>query len=108
MNVEQLINSPDFGKISLVVDPKDLDQFAKQVAEQAAQNVLKSSENKEQQEQETEKLLAADEVCRRLNISRVTLHKWGKKGWITPVKLGYAVRWRESDVREIQKRGVKG
>ena len=107
MNVQQLINSPDLGKISLVVGPKDLSQFAKQVAEQTAQSLLKDFENKEPQEQETEKLLTADEVCKRLNISRVTLHKWGKKGWINPVKLGYAVRWRETDVKAIQKGGVK-
>jgi len=105
MNLEQILNSPDAPKISLVVGPKDLGQFAKQVADQTAQSLLKGY--KKEPEQETEKLLTADEVCQRLNISRQTLYKWGKKGWINPVKLGYAVRWRETDVKAIQKGGVK-
>lgn len=105
MNVEQILNSPDAPKISLVVGTKDLGQFAQRIADRTAESILKGYESKEP-EQETEKLLTADEVCTRLNISRQTLYKWGKKGWINPVKLGYAVRWRETDVKAIQKGGV--
>lgn len=105
MNVEQILNSPDATKISLVVGTKDLSQFAQRIAERTAETILKGYERKP--EPEEEKLLTAEEVCKRLNISRQTLFHWGKKGWINPVKLGYAVRWRESDIKAIQKGGIE-
>lgn len=104
MDVEQILNSPDAPKINLVVGTKDLGKFAQRLADLTAEKVLKGCEK--EPEQETEKLLTADEVCTRLNISRQTLYKWGKKGSINPVKLGYAVRWRETDVKAIQKGGI--
>lgn len=99
MNLEKIISNPDLKGISLSVSAKDLSEFAKSIADSTAKNLI---ENKPEPKPETEKLLTADEVCTRLSVSRITLHNWKKKNWLTPVKLGYAVRWRESDVKAIQ------
>lgn len=99
MNLQEIISNPDLKGVSLSVSAKDLSEFARNIADATAKSIL---QNQPETQTETEKLLTADEVCTRLSVSRVTLHQWKKKGWLTPVKLGYAVRWRESDVKAIQ------
>jgi len=45
-----------------------------------------------------EELLTRKEVCRLLKISAVTCWSYGKKGVLTPLKIGNRVLYRRSDV----------
>lgn len=101
MNIDNLIKDST-GQVSLSLTPGDLQVFARQVAEQVAE----SQKTPERQQDNSDQLLRADEVCERLAVTRQTLHKWKVKGWLVPVKIGYAVRWREQDVKEIAERGM--
>lgn len=48
-----------------------------------------------------ERLLKADEVQSRLNISRTTLWQMRRRGEISAVSIGRSVRFRESDVAAL-------
>jgi len=53
-----------------------------------------------------DRLLKIEEVMERLQISRQTLWAWNKVGKLLAVKLGKAVRYRETDVERIIRNGV--
>lgn len=48
-----------------------------------------------------EVLLTIDQVCERLNISRVTAWKWANKKILKPVFIANKKRFRLSDVKSI-------
>ena len=48
-----------------------------------------------------EVLLTIDQVCERLNISRVTAWKWANKKILKPVYIANKKRFRLSDVKSI-------
>lgn len=50
-----------------------------------------------------DKLLTLDEVAERLTISRRTVERYIKKGWLTPVKFERAIRIRSSEVERFLK-----
>ncbi len=45
-----------------------------------------------------EKYLTTDQVCELLNITRVTLWAWDKKGITSPLRIGNLKRYRLSDI----------
>ena len=54
---------------------------------------------------ETEdEILTQDQTTKLLNISRVGLWEWRKKGWITYHKIGGRVYFRRSDINQALKR----
>lgn len=57
---------------------------------------------------ETERLLAVDEVARRLDMSPDTVRTMSLDGrFIPPLRVGKLIRWREADLNEwIAARGV--
>ena len=59
-------------------------------------NILDEREAEKQSDEE--KLLTASEVCQRLKISKPTLHRWKKTGYIKSTKVRGSLRFRESDV----------
>lgn len=48
-----------------------------------------------------DKLLTLDEVAERLTISRRTVERYIKKGWLTAVKYERAIRVRASEVERF-------
>ena len=53
----------------------------------------------------TENLLTVQEVAEHLRLHPVTVYKWVKKGRIPSIRLGYCVRFRPSDIRELEEKG---
>lgn len=49
-----------------------------------------------------EKLLTADEVCTELKVSRMTLHRWNKMGYLPCIHVGKSVRYRRSDIENFK------
>ncbi len=52
---------------------------------------------------DSEMLLTTDQVCQRLNISRVTAWKWEKKNILRPVRVGNLKRFKLKDIKSISK-----
>jgi len=48
-----------------------------------------------------ESLMTVQEVAEHLHLSPHTIYKWVEKGRIPVIRLGYCVRFRPSDIREI-------
>ena len=42
--------------------------------------------------------LTADEVAARLNVTKVTLWRWQRLGYLTPVKVGRKTLYRQTDI----------
>lgn len=49
-----------------------------------------------------ERLLSAAEVAELLGVTRVTLHRWEKSGYLVPQRVGGMVRYMAADVERIK------
>jgi len=50
----------------------------------------------------TKELFKINETLERLEIkNRVTLHRWEKSGYLTPIRIGKSVRYRLSDINAL-------
>ena len=52
-------------------------------------------------------IYTVSQTCKKLGISRVTLWKWEKEGYIMRVSYGKGVRFKKEDVDKILKEGTK-
>lgn len=43
-------------------------------------------------------LMTRDEVCEYLGVTKPTLHRWDKLGYLKCVKVGHKVRYRREDI----------
>lgn len=67
------------------------------------------AEQKAQAEQKAkEMLLTPAEVCEQLKISDVTLWRWGKAEYLTPLYIGGKRRYKASDVQALIEKGGAG
>ncbi len=86
-------------EFSISVKAKELKELFEEIAKSK-----KSDEAKK--EEPASKLLTAENVCKMLSISRVTLWDWDKKGITKPIRLGNLKRYQQSDIEQlIQKKG---
>jgi excisionase family DNA binding protein len=51
-----------------------------------------------------ENLMTVQEVAEHLRLHPVTVYKWAKRGRIPAIRLGYALRFRPSDIRELEEK----
>ena len=49
----------------------------------------------------TENYLTPDEVATMIGVSKNTLWRWEKDGYLTPFKIGRKVRYKQSDVTSL-------
>ena len=91
MNIQEMIKS---GSNALfVVSGCDLKEFALElIAESAAKPV-----------EAEEKYLDVLEVCELLNVSRNTLWRWNRTGYLTQIKVGRKPVYRQSDINNLCK-----
>jgi len=67
------------------------------------------AEQKAQAEQKAkEMLLTPTEVCEQLKISDVTLWRWQKAEYLTPLYIGGKRRYKASDVQALIEKGGAG
>lgn len=48
------------------------------------------------------KRIPLEEVAKTLNVSRSTLNRWNKDGYLIPIKIGRKVFYRQNDINEIR------
>ena len=81
-----------------------------QISSDDLREVMKSfyHEEKERTEQAIQKnrerpTISRREACELLGVSLATLWKWGKSGFLVPVKIGTKVMYKATDIDEILK-----
>lgn len=50
-----------------------------------------------------EEFLTIKEVIRKLGVSRTTLWRWEKNGYLTPIRVGNKVRYNSSEINKLFK-----
>ncbi len=94
MNIAELLTAN--AVVQLVVTAADLKEFALALAKELKQ------QPKPQQDAQCDRLLTAAEVAATLGVSKITLHRWEKDGYLKPVRIGGGlVRYKEKDVQQI-------
>ena len=92
MNIHELSNLT--GNVSVSVTLGDLREFfSEMIAEAAA--------SKERVETE-EKFLSVDEVAKELRVSKPTLWRWGKIGYLKPKRIGRKVVYSQRDIENLR------
>jgi len=93
-DIAKLIQSGASIKIEVTVE--DLKSFGREIAvesfEALRSNATKGSECL---------YITGDKVCEILDISRVTLWNWDKKGITKPIRMGNLKRYMRSDIESI-------
>lgn len=94
MNIASILDSG--ANVQIVVTAADLKEFALALAKELKQ------QPKPQQDEQCDRLLTAAEVAAMLGVSKITLHRWEKDGYLKPVRIGGGlVRYKEKDVQQI-------
>ena len=91
MNIQALLESG--ANVAVTVTPLDLKEFALFLISQAQ---AIGNENSQ-----TENYLTPDEVATMIGVSKNTLWRWEKDGYLTPFKIGRKVRYKQSDVTSL-------
>ena len=92
MNIqEQLKNGSN---VMFVLSGGDLQEFALALISETQK--LKESEMKD------EKFLSVDEVAEELKVTKPTLWRWDKIGYLKPVKVGRKCLYRLSDINNLR------
>ncbi len=82
--------------ITVTLKTSDLRIFAEDIANRIIAEQKPPNETKQE-------YLTGQQVCEKLNICRVTLYNWDRKGITTPVRMGNLKRYRLTDIEEIGK-----
>ncbi len=96
MDIGKLVQSCANIKIEVTVE--DLENFGGLIATKS----FEAMQSQESQESNA-RYLTANRVCEILDISRVTLWQWDKKGITKPIRMGNLKRYRRSDIDAIGK-----
>ncbi len=88
MDIDKILS--EGGKVQLVINALDLKEA-----------FLQWSEETKKEEPREENYLTAREAAAKLGVDVSTLWRWDKSGYLKKVKLGKAIRYRESDVTKL-------
>ena len=95
MNLHTLLS--EHPQVSITVSGKDLAEFARTVADEAAEAVL---------QRQDEKLYTRQEVIELLGVSSATLWRWDRTGILKAKRIGNKVFYTANDLKEITKEGA--
>lgn len=83
------------------INAGDLCDFAHRLISQAADIARLQIERADL----SKELLTIDEVSEMLKVSKMTLHRWDKSGFLKKIDIGGHRRYRRSDVEAITEKG---
>lgn len=89
MNISELIKSG--ANVAITITPRDLNEFALNLIEQAKQIEPKVPDQ----------YLTPTEVANKLNVTKSTLWRWDKIGYLTPNRVGRFPKYKLSDITKI-------
>lgn len=97
MTIQDLLQSD--ANISVTLSFADLQAALQEFAE-AITSQMTESRAAEVSPQGAE-LLTVDQVCEYLGVTKPTLHRWNKLGYLTNIHVGRSVRYRRADVESF-------
>lgn len=86
---------------NVVLIPVSLDDFRQMLRDTVQSEVSALIQQASKPGEQEDELLTIKQASEKAKVSRVTLNAWIKKGWLTPVRLGTAVRIRRNDLMRI-------
>lgn len=86
--------------VTLSVTPADLREFALAIAKEIMDNAPTVKEEPQQ-----EAYLSNDEVAAKLGVSKNTLWRWNRDGYLKPFKVGKKLFYKSSDVESLMQQG---
>lgn len=86
--------------VTLSVTPADLREFFLAIAKEIMDNAPTVKEEPQQ-----EAYLSNDEVAAKLGVSKNTLWRWGRDGYLKPFKVGKKLFYKSSDVEALMHQG---
>lgn len=89
------LKNENAGKLYLITDTQ-LKEFAQSLIEQA-----KCAFNEQAEQAAMKNLLTPDDVVEMYHISKPTLWRWAKAGYLVPIPIGGKRRYRKADVDNI-------
>ena len=92
----ELIELAKQRNVSLQVQPADLIEFGERLINQTMQRMAE-----EKTASTSDERLTAKEAAERLGISQNSLWRWGKSGYLRPVKVGRKSFYLLSDIEKI-------
>lgn len=93
MSIKELINTDS--NVMLVMSAADLKEFALELMDECAKSRKKS-----------DNFLTIAETVEKYGISKPTLWRWSKDGYLPKVKLGGKCFYRESDITKLMEGGL--
>lgn len=91
MNVQELLSSG--AQVSITISPADLEEFALTIIDKVKQA--------QEREQQPESYMTPDEVARVFDVTKNTLWRWDKIGYLKPVRCGRRLHYKRSDVTKL-------
>lgn len=97
MDIREIIRNSSSSQQLFIVSAQDLidviDTSVKKTIQELKESVSKSN---------NDNLVPLKEVAETLNVSRCTLNRWNKDGYLVPIKIGRKVFYRQNDINEIR------
>lgn len=79
--------------ISVTISLDDLREFLTELVENSIAEAQAHAEVEHPND-----LMTRDEVCEYLGVTKPTLHRWNKQGYLTCIKVGSKVRYNRKDI----------
>lgn len=97
MDIREIIRSDSTSQQLFIVSAQELidiiDTSVKKTIQELKESVSKSN---------NDNLVPLKEVAETLNVSRCTLNRWNKDGYLIPIKIGRKVFYRQNDINAIR------
>ncbi len=98
MKIAELLTLPEAANLTVQVSIGDLRLFHEEI-------VQKQLIQQKEQTKTKEELLSVPEVMNLLKVSRTSLFRWQKNGYLEPIKTGGRCRYRKSDIEALLNQG---
>ena len=95
VSIQNLLISPE--NMVLQLKKEDLKEFANQILLGAKSIAMLEAEAAATSDQ----LLTIDEAAKLLSVSKMTLYRWNKNGYLKKMEIGGKRRYRKSDIERL-------
>lgn len=95
MDIREIMRNNSSSQQFFLVNAQDLKNAIDASIQQAIQELMGNMPM-------SDKLVPLKEVAETLNVSRCTLNRWNKDGYLVPIKIGRKVFYRQNDINEIR------
>lgn len=97
MDIREIMRSNSSSQQFFLVNAQDLKNAIDASIQQAIQEL-----NEDVSKSNNDNLIPLKEVAETLNVSRCTLNRWNKDGYLVPIKIGRKVFYRQNDINKIR------